>query len=173
MQLLTQLLRPFADLIAARVPDFVSVAQARRLQLWRQAASVALGRTQAGATYKKWLQTTNILSAADAELVAAVQARQGAEHEEGAAQGAQGVKRGPDALGGSGALEGPEVEPMAKRPCPATSAAAAQRRKQETRMPRMGPDSIFCFRVVIPPYIFVVSLIYKQGAAFYVTVLAT
>ncbi|CAE7616364.1 unnamed protein product [Symbiodinium necroappetens] len=68
-QLLSQLLRPVANLLLEFVPNFSSAAASSRLQFWRDAASVALGRTKAGAAYKQWLQTDAILIAAEHDLL--------------------------------------------------------------------------------------------------------
>ncbi|CAE7454002.1 unnamed protein product, partial [Symbiodinium sp. CCMP2456] len=116
-QLLSQLLRPVANLLLEFVPNFSSAAASSRLQFWRDAASVALGRTKAGAAYKQWLQTDAILIAAEHDLLTETLA-------------VPADRKRPL----QGDAEG-ELEPAAKRLCgssgPSGRDAEALRRKQE------------------------------------------
>ena len=85
-----------------------------RQLFWRHAASVALGRTQAGVAYKQWLQSETILAAVEDELDAELQLQE--DLHETCTEHAGGIKRDPEAA---------EDEPEAKRRCTASSASSA------------------------------------------------
>ncbi|CAE7762012.1 unnamed protein product [Symbiodinium sp. CCMP2592] len=118
-QLLSQLLRPVANLLLEFVPNFSSAPASSRLRFWRDAASVALGRTKAGVAYKQWLQTDAILTAAEHDLLTET-----LELPPNRKRPLQGDAKG-------------EPEPAAKRLCgssssgPSNSDPEALRRKQE------------------------------------------
>ena len=117
-QLLSQLLRPVANLLLEFVPNFSSAPASNRLRFWRDAASVALGRTKAGAAYKQWLQTDATLTAAEHDLLTET-----LELPPNRKRPLQGDAKG-------------EPEPAAKRLCgsssgPSASDPEALRRKQE------------------------------------------